>query len=89
MNKKILVKHVNWNPSLAPVLETTTQHQQSSLSQTSDGASDMRELPVEVIEHEIDGAVHEQANTDHLPDCSHRTQSDSSHSKGDNSDLNL
>ena len=41
------------------MLETTTKHQQSSLSQTGDGASDMRELPVEVIEHEIDDAVQE------------------------------
>ena len=46
-NKKILVKHVNLNHSL--VLETTTQHQQSSLSQTGDCAIDMRELPVEVL----------------------------------------
>ena len=55
MNKKILVKYLIWNPSLAQAgVRTTMQHPQSSLSQTGDDASDMRELSVDVIEHEID-----------------------------------
>ena len=33
--------------------------------------------------------LNEQAGTYHSTDCSHRTQSDSSHSKGDNTDLKL